>query len=121
MSELVLPVELAGSETPQRLEVVVASIGLPRPPGRRGPKAPRQVVRLDRAEVRYEGVWVGCWAEHLPSPFSVLAVRSQLPPQIRVGQEVVLVGLHALLEPGRLGMLGPLRLGLRCERIEPLE
>lgn len=118
MTGLSVPARLDGDVVPERLEIVVASIGLPRPPGRRGPKAPRQVERLDRAEVRYDGVWLGCWAEHLPAPFSVLAYRSQLPPQVRVGQEVVLVGLHALLEPGRLGALGPLRLGLRCERVE---
>jgi len=120
VSELVLPVELAGTDAPCRLEVVVASIGLPRLPGRRGPRPPRQVERLDRTEVRYDGVWVGAWAEHLPAPFSVLVYRSQLPPTLEVGSEVVLVGLHALLEPGRLGALGPLRLGLRCERIELL-
>jgi len=120
VSELAVPVELAGSGAPHRLAVVVHSIGLPRLPGRRGPRPPRRVERLDRAVVRYDGVWVGAWAEHLPAPFSVLVYRPQLPPVVQVGQEVVLVGLHALLEPGRLGALGPLRLGLRCERVELL-
>ncbi len=120
MTEFAVPLTVADQPAPPELTVLIDAIGLPQPPGRRGVRPPRLVKELARADVPDGGAWVHVWIDWLPAPVTVLAYREQLPALLTVGQHLRLVGLHATLEAGFAGTLGPLRFGLRCEQIEAL-
>lgn len=117
MTALVVPARLAGKAAADPLDAVLSAIGLPRSVRRHRPKAPRLVKEISRDAISHEGVLVAVWMDPLPVPVTFVAYPDQVLTVLRVGDRVRIAGLHATVEIGPMGPLGPLRVGLRCQSI----